>query len=141
MSDVDTSTEAVERLAASLIYTAAIWKSRADTTHPIYRDASVAAATLRALAKERDELAKALNERIRRWGDAIVERDAARAEAARLREALAELEAACDEMAYGRTHQQYLAMIADGQQDALLRLYFARAGARAALPQKEPGHD
>lgn len=59
----------------------------------------------------------------------------------KLREALEELEAACNGVAAGRSAKAYLQMIDDGQLEALDRLHNARNRARAALaaaPQPAP---
>lgn len=60
-----------------------------------------------------------------------------RAENARLREALKELEHACDMLASTRPQAAYDAMIAGGQSVWLLGLDRARCAARAALAEAE----
>lgn len=63
------------------------------------------------------------------------------AENQRLREALAGLELACDQLAATRTREVYLAMIDSGQQAALLFLDSHRGSARAALSSTEASHE
>lgn len=64
---------------------------------------------------------------------------ALQAENQRLREALAGLELACDQLAATRTREVYLAMIDSGQQAALLFLDSHRGSARAALRSTREG--
>ena len=103
MTKIDTSAEAVERMASRYSSQAAtLQECEAAGYAPqqqMIREAEETAATLRVLAAERDELAREkatyespaweANERlIARVDELLVERDAERAKMARLREAL-----------------------------------------------------
>lgn len=128
MSDTDTSAEAVERLAGYL------------TGHHIYGGSVVitdAAATLRALLAERDSYKKAVENAVAaiqhnhdEWLKMQAERDAARAEAARLGQAVAKI---ADDARYYCDHEPVAGW--------LPRMKDIRDTAREALAAKEPGHE
>jgi uncharacterized coiled-coil DUF342 family protein len=124
MTNIDTSAEAVERLAAR-------FDDMCGLGTGALRDA---AATLRALADQRDGKAQEAWQALDMWKKAVAQRDAARAEVARLREALEPIYAAAQQ-ATPRYHAQGEAMrrilIAETAMDRM----------RAALAQKEPDNE
>lgn len=81
MSETDTTTEALDALHGDLLEL----RERHRAIPGLRVTVDRAEEMLDVLATERDGLSKALHERILHWRDAIAERDAARAEAMRLR--------------------------------------------------------
>lgn len=146
-SEIDTSGPAVERLLAARDYADAGFAAQIDlcgaTDEQLHHlnIARLTTATLRALAKERDELraerdkhdtpAWIANERLNARVDQLAaERDAARAEAARLREALVDvLQQAASPMG---------GWLNGERGEAIQRITNITS---AALAQKEPRHD
>lgn len=114
---VDTTTEAVERLAATL-------KARPSRVASDWE----AAATLRALAAERDALREDYAHCFARLQGSYADRDAVRAEAARLREFIANI--------HNRVRHEFSAEV-----EAAADKAFKAMNGIAALAQKEAAHD